>query len=184
MSRFTGFIYRKARFFALFGATFLVLGLGGLAWSARPTESFSDEFTPFALPSIELPDLQTDSLVDVGDLVGKPTVINFFFSDCVGCVTEMPMLERTFQKFGDSVRFLGVNHLEKRALGRDIVRKTGVTYQVVWDKEGKVAPAAGVLAFPATLFLDAHGVVQKRHLGVITSQELERQLDSMTHRIP
>ncbi len=184
MSRLAALIYRRARFFALFGATFLVVGLGGLGLTYRTSHSAADEFTPFALPSIVLPDLRTKSLVDLGDLVGKPTVINFFFSDCVGCVTEMPMLERTFKKFGDSVRFIGVNHLEKRSLGLDIVRKTGVTYQVVWDEEGKVAPVAGVLAFPATLFLDANGIVQKRHLGVITSRELERQLASMTKRIP
>ena len=78
------------------------------------------------------PAFDLESLSDEGDRVtlaeyaGAPVVLNFWASWCAPCVKEMPLLERAHQRYGDEVRFVGIDGNDSRRLARRLMAETGV----------------------------------------------------------
>ena len=149
---------------------------GGVVWLVAPT---TVPAKPYALPRIELPDLQTGRSVRLGNVRERPFVINFFFSDCAACVVELPRIEAAAKKWAGRIDVIGIDHFERRAEGLAFVSARGITFPVAWDEKGIFAPQVGVTAFPATLFVDRNGIVRKRFLGEISVSRLNRELEAL-----
>jgi thiol-disulfide isomerase/thioredoxin len=110
----------------------------------------------------------------LSDLRGKPVVLNFWRSDCVPCVTEMPDLERVHRRYGDRVEFLGLatNEVDDEA-ARIRGRAAGVTYRLGFDEGGAIARRFVVTSIPTTVLIDADGhVVFKGQPGALDASEL------------
>jgi thiol-disulfide isomerase/thioredoxin len=116
--------------------------------------------------------------VPLADLVGTPTVVNFFASYCVPCITEMPAFEEVHQDLGPGaeVQFLGLAVSDRTADAEELVRDTGVTYPTAEDKDGSVIAALEGIVLPTTVLLDADGAVVARHNGELTADELRALL--------
>ena len=165
----------------LFGAfacfTFLV---GGVLWLRQPL-LVATPTRPFQLATKQLPDLRDPAGPPhtFGGKLERPMVVNFFFSDCVGCVEELPRFEAAAKQWAGKIDVVGVDHFEPRAEGLKLVESTGITFPVAWDESGDLAPLAGVTAFPATLFIDSHGTVVRRVLGQLSSERLNREVEAL-----
>ena len=94
------------------------------------------------------------------DFEGFPVVINFFASTCAPCVREMPEFQQAFATYGDQVAFLGLNHRESVAEGREVAEATQVTYPLASDPDGSLLAAFEGLAMPTTVLVDADGNVK------------------------
>ena len=111
--------------------------------------------------------------VSLDSLRGTPTVVNFFASTCIPCITEMPAFEEVHQALGDSVAFLGLAVADRPEDALDLVERTGVTYATAQDKDQSVFNAiSGGLGLPTTVLLDADGEVAAQHTGALTANEL------------
>jgi thiol-disulfide isomerase/thioredoxin len=155
--------------------TILVIGLLWLLGSEQlrvPTK-------PYQLSSALLPDLRDLSkpAISIGERRNRPTVVNFFFSDCPGCVTELPLFEAASKRWANKIDVIGVDHFETRKAGLGLLARTKISFPVAWDETGVLAPVAQVSAFPATLFVDRNGIVQRRILGRISASQLNRELE-------
>lgn len=149
----------------------------GAIWLLMPQTTRTN---PYPLATMTLPNLRANaSEVRFGGKRERPLVINFFFSDCVGCVTELPRIEAAAKKWTGQIDIVGVDHFEPRASGADFAAKTGITFPVGWDQTGEFAPLVGVNAFPATLFVDKEGIVRRRVLGQISEQRLNSELQQL-----
>ena len=109
---------------------------------------------------------------------GTPTVVNFFSSTCVPCITEMPAFESVYQELRGSgqVAFLGLAVADRTEAALDLVEETGVTYPTAQDKDASVITALGGTLLPTTVVLDAAGQVVSRHAGELTADELRAVL--------
>jgi thiol-disulfide isomerase/thioredoxin len=110
----------------------------------------------------------------LSDLRGKPVVLNFWRSDCVPCVTEMPDLEQVHRRYGDRVEFLGLatNEVSDEA-ARTRARTAGVTYRLGFDEGGAIARRFVVTSIPTTVLIDAAGhIVFKGRPGALDAAEL------------
>ena len=69
-------------------------------------------------------------------------VVNFFFSDCVGCVDELPRFELAAKEWAGKIDIVGVDHFEPRDEGLKLPRlkSTGISFPVAWDRTGELAP--------------------------------------------
>ena len=114
--------------------------------------------------------------VPLASLRGAPTVVNFFASTCIPCITEMPAFEEVYQALGGReapVQFLGVAISTDRSDdAQELVERTGVTYPTAKDKDSSVASALDVALLPTTVFLDADGKVAKSSSGELSADEL------------
>jgi len=110
---------------------------------------------------------------NLSDLVGQPVVLNFWASWCPACISEMPAIAEADLRFGDRVRFVGLNMQEVNLdAAIDLAGVTGVEYQLAHDPDGAIFREFGGLAMPTTIFIDADGSVARVHSGAIFSDDL------------
>lgn len=136
-----------------------------------------------------LPDCRFEGLaghadVDLDALKGTPTVLNFWAGWCPNCIKEMPAFDAVFRKLDGSVRFVGLDLLgvmgETKKAAVTLAARTEVTYPLAYDRGGYLyghfsgRRAAPVL--PATVLIDATGVVRHLRFGELSGPELEEQI--------
>jgi thiol-disulfide isomerase/thioredoxin len=114
--------------------------------------------------------------VPLSTLRGGPTLVNFFASTCVPCVTEMPAFEEVYQEVGDEVAFLGLAVADRPEDAQALVERTGVTYPTAQDPDSAVITALGGSVLPTTVLLDADGEIVATHNGELDADELRALL--------
>jgi thiol-disulfide isomerase/thioredoxin len=108
------------------------------------------------------------------DWRGQPVVVNFWASWCPPCVAEMrDAFEPLHAEPGDRVVFLGVDVQDTPAAARQVVERTGVTYELTADPDGTLFAAFGGFGMPTTVLVDADGRVVAQHTGALTRADLE-----------
>lgn len=122
------------------------------------------------------------SPASTGDFAGRPTVINFWASNCAACIAEMPDFELASQALGGRVQFVGVNVADVRADALELAAQTGVTYPLADDPDSEVFRAFGGFVMPTTALLNPQGQVAFVWSGVLTNEELRILID--THILP
>ena len=119
--------------------------------------------------------------VKLSDLRGKVVVVNFWATWCGPCDAEMPMLVKTAASYeGKNVAFIGASldadETKKKIAG--YVEKRKITYSI-WvgatDDDLKYFQLGK--AVPATIFVDANGVIRARILGQMQPGEIEERVD-------
>jgi thiol-disulfide isomerase/thioredoxin len=100
---------------------------------------------------------------------GKPTYVFLFASWCGPCQEELPFVRNAYEKFGDRVRFVGVDVLEDAAAGRAAVANAGLPFPValfpIDALDAIIDPTAQLAAgmkyrIPADFLIDGTGVVR------------------------
>lgn len=107
---------------------------------------------------------------------GRRLVVNFFASWCAPCLAEMPGFERTSQDLGDRVAFLGIN-LQDNPEARQVVERTGITYDVARDTSGSLFQSFGAIAMPTTVLIDANGQLVDLISGELSARSLRERID-------
>ena len=123
-----------------------------------------------------------DRPLNAGD--GRPTVVNLWASWCPPCVREMPLLQRTADRAGEAVRFVGVDIEDEEASAASLLEATGVRYDQYADPEGDVRTAVRAVGLPVTLVFDAQGREVARRLGEIKGSWLEDSLRQAGAALP
>jgi len=170
---------------------FLLAGCSGLQ-GTEGLQYISDDGRVLQFPADERLDpvtvtgtSLTGDPVDSASYLGKPLVINVWWSGCVPCRTEMPMLVAAEKDLTGTASFLGINI---RDLSDDaaiaFAKAKGADYPSIYDPysrsllafSGDVSPRSP----PTTLVLDAEGRVAAMISGPIPSQltltELVKQI--------
>ncbi len=116
----------------------------------------------------------------LASLRGRPTVLNFWASWCINCISEMPAFQKVHAALGNRVGFVGINVLglqgETKGAGRAFAKRTGVHYQLAFDPGGLLyahfyaTTARPVM--PITVFVDASGIVKEPHFGPFDATSL------------
>jgi len=127
-------------------------------------------------PVFSLPDA-TGQRVSLQDLQGKPVFLNFWASWCGPCHEEMPDLVEAEKRFGQLVRFVGVNlttEEKNQAAAEQFLQQYQVTYLNLFDTKGKAKKAYQIVGIPTSFLLDENGRILYHHMGPITVKQLEQ----------
>lgn len=116
------------------------------------------------------------------DLIGTPTIVNFWASNCPPCLAEMPAFEEAHQALIGSVDFVGIDVADDPEAARDLAEQTGVTYRLAEDPDSAVFQSFGGFVLPTTVFLNERGEVAYVWIGALTGEELRKLVD--THLLP
>jgi peroxiredoxin len=118
------------------------------------------KFIGKALPAFTLKDINGNT-VHSADLVGKPTVINFWFIACKPCVSEMPDLNK-MKTLHQDVQFLAMTFDNKEKVAQFLKEKQFDFLQIA-DAGTYVRSMAS--SYPTTMFIDAKGIVREITTG-------------------
>jgi thiol-disulfide isomerase/thioredoxin len=145
---------------------------------AQPQESAAAEKTELtgeidrafagqAAPAITLSN-PTGTTLALGELKGKPTLVNLWATWCVPCVTEMPLLNDLAGELGDSVRVLTVSEDLKGAKAVEpFFAERDLAHLTKWmdPKNDLVIAYGGNASLPLTVMYDAQGKEVWRIVG-------------------
>ena len=118
-------------------------------------------------PGVTFTSLQGDKL-STADLRGRVVLVNFWATDCVTCIREMPSLAQTYGKYrGQGFEMIAV------AMSYDppnyvihYTEKNALPFKVALDPLGEIGKAFGdVKATPTTILIDKRGNIVSRILG-------------------
>ncbi|KGD93625.1 thioredoxin [Achromobacter sp. RTa] len=133
-----------------------------------------------ALMQLQLPDLNGASH-SLSGWKGQPIVVNFWATWCAPCVREMPELDALQKKY-PNVRFVGIG-VDSAANMQKFVEKVQVSYPL-WvigagaiDTLRKLGNPSGGLPF--TIVFNADGGINRKILGEIQPDDLERTLSGL-----
>jgi thiol-disulfide isomerase/thioredoxin len=107
-----------------------------------------DPMPPFNLKST------TNQVVTQSDFKGKPTVVDFFFSGCGGCVQAIPVLNE-FKRQRPDVRTLAMT-FDGSDLAADFVHRHGLNWPTVSGAIG-YADSLGIIGSPSLALVSADG---------------------------
>lgn len=118
------------------------------------------------------------TLASTAEFTGRPTVVNFWASNCAACVAEMPEFEEVHLALADRVDFVGMNTADvSRDAAVALAAQTGVTYRLADDTSSMVFREFGGFVMPTTVLLNPQGQVAYSWSGVLTADELTRLIN-------
>jgi len=130
-------------------------------------------------PAFELEALR-GAKVSLGELAGKPVVINFWATWCEPCRAEHEVLRRAATTLGGHVSFVGIAFdSEREQVDKYLSGHGQASYPILLDDGGRVAIAYGVRGVPETYFVDRAGVVRSKVEGPLTPGQLNRHLQPL-----
>lgn len=110
-----------------------------------------------AVPDFALPDL-TGNDVDLASFRGKPVVLVFWADWCPDCKPIIPELNRLH---ASGVHVLAINLMESKERVAAAVKKHGIQYPVVLDRNGDVGRLYGVTGIPNVFVVDENGMLKE-----------------------
>jgi thiol-disulfide isomerase/thioredoxin len=137
-----------------------------------PTIATNSAVAGTSLPEVSLLTLD-DKTIDSITLIGKPLILNFWYSTCEPCRREMPVLAASADTHSATVRFVGINMNDSIETATAFAEKYNVLYDIMFDSSGSFIGDLGVATAPMTLFVDPQGVIVDQVAGEITSEKLE-----------
>jgi peroxiredoxin len=117
--------------------------------------------------------------VRLSDFRGRPVVLNFFALWCTSCLTEMPEIKAAQEERGvDTFAVLAVNTGETRERALEFVDFLDAPFTYGLDTSLVVSDAYRVYGLPATVFIDAEGVIRMIYAGYTGTQRFNAFLDA------
>jgi peroxiredoxin len=115
----------------------------------------------------------------LADLNGKWTFLNFWSISCPPCYKEMPDLVKLYDEFqSEHFELIGVAmSYDRPDLVIDTKEKHQLNYPISLDLNNEINQRFGPLEMiPTTVLLAPDGQVVKKHVGLITYQQLKTML--------
>jgi cytochrome c biogenesis protein CcmG, thiol:disulfide interchange protein DsbE len=132
-------------------------------------------------PRVTLERLDGEGLVSLSDFRGKAVVLNFWASWCRPCKDEIPTLQSAWKRYRErGLVVLGINAQDFRIDARRFLDRYGVTYPVLYDRNGSTLGRFGNTGFPETWFVSRSGRLVGEHIrGPFDAEQLERNIQTV-----
>ena len=158
----------------------LILGLGFKLEDPHllPSVLIDRPFPEFQLAELHDPDRQ----VTKQDLLGRVSLVNIWATWCPNCVIEHPELTRISREEG--ILIYGVNYNDSVEKARRWLVRYGDPYEFsMVDDRGKLGIDLGVYGAPETFVIDANGVIQYKHIGIVSRQVWHQTLKPLIEQL-
>lgn len=118
--------------------------------------------------------------ISMKDLRGKTVLVNFWATDCPGCIKEMPDLIDTYQQYKDKnfVVIAVAMPYDPPAQVANYTKEKNLPFAVMHDGYGEMVKAFGdVNLTPTSFIFDAQGNRLQKIIGELNFAELRKLLN-------
>ena len=116
------------------------------------------------------------------DLRGQVTLVNFWASSCTSCVSEMPALADTHQRYkarGYNTLAIAMSY-DTPSYVVNFAQTRQLPFEVAIDSTGATAKAWGDIRLtPTSFLLNKKGEIVKRYVGSPNFAELNRLIEGL-----
>lgn len=145
----------------------LTMGALGIVSPKSYAASEMPEAKKFTLSTLD-----GEKEVSLEDFAGKAVVINFWATWCGPCREEMPLLQKEWEKYQKKdIEFIGIDVMDDKNLAAALTKEMGITYINLHDASGEISNKYGVIALPATFFINKEGLVAIKNYGPFLGKE-------------
>lgn len=172
----------KARFLIPVVVVIGLLALLAVGLTLNPREVPSPLINKNA-PEFVLPRLyQPDQLITQNALKGEISMLNVWASWCVACREEHAQIERLAKEYGFTI--IGLNYKDKPEEARAWLAQFGNPYTAIAvDLDGRAGIDWGVYGVPETFIVDVQGRIRYKHIGPISSGQIESDIMPVIQQI-
>ena len=128
-------------------------------------------------PDVEVLDVD-GSPVQTGSMVGRPLIVNVWYSSCLACLRALPEFAAVQQQYRGVVRFVGINPVDDIDTMVAVAAGAGVVYELYRDHEIRFIETISPVGYPITLFVAADGTVVEQ-TGEIDADGLRSRIAAM-----
>ena len=130
-------------------------------------------------PNFALTDLDGVKHV-LEDYKGQGVFLNFWGTWCKPCEYEMPYIQSQYEVFKDKgVQVIAVNVNEAEFVVNKFVKRHGLTFPVVIDKDNQVQQRYLINPLPATYLIDKNGKVVDYTTGSLTEEKIQKMMEKI-----
>lgn len=129
-------------------------------------------------PGFTLKDLSGNA-VKLSDFEGNVVLLNFWATWCGPCRVEIPEFIRLREQYhtrGFEIIGISLDDEDAREGVAAFARRLNINYPIVIGTAETVEAYGPMNAIPTTLILDRQGRIHSRHLGMLTYDEVEKQI--------
>jgi len=133
----------------------------------------------------QAPDFQLQNLdgqtVSLGNLQGKPVLINFWATWCSPCVSEMPYIQEIYEEWADKgLVVVAINLGESSSKAEEFMQSYNLSFTVLLDTKKDVAQKYSIQYIPTTFFIDKDGIIQDKMIGAFQNKaQIENRLSKI-----
>lgn len=120
--------------------------------------------------------------VEMGALRGRPVLVNFWATSCVGCVAEMPHLTELYNELEPSgFEMIGVAmYYDPPNQVLELTRQKQLPYPISLDVDGQIGKAFGEVSLtPTTFLIDPEGKIVFHKIGELDMAQVHSKITSM-----
>ena len=131
-------------------------------------------------PDFELQNLDGQT-VSLGNLRGKPVLINFWKTTCPSCVSEMPYIQEIYEEWSDQgLLVLAINIGEGSSKVEEFMQGNNLSFTVLLDTRQDIAYKYNFRYIPTTFFIDKDGIIQDKIIGAFQNKtQIENRLSKI-----
>ncbi|SIS63736.1 AhpC/TSA family protein [Belliella pelovolcani] len=132
-------------------------------------------FTAFELEN------KDGEIVTLEDLKGKPTLIEFTFTGCAGCVKILPELREVYDQYEGKLNIVSIYSDKTRKSfenNNPVYKKELVIWTSLWDPTDFVSRVNQVNTYPTFILLNEHGEMIDKFL-IIGNGKVKRKIAAL-----
>lgn len=118
--------------------------------------------------------------IAMDELKGKVVLVNFWATDCPGCIKEMPQLIKTYNQFHDKgLEIIAVAmHYDQTSQVVNYSRDQALPFPVMHDVTAEISEKFGKVSLTPTAFIyDKQGYLLQRTMGELDFDSLSQLLN-------
>lgn len=154
-----------------------LLIMAGTVLYVDELQADSDDVKVGAQVGMKAPDFTLEDMsgeeVNLYDFQGQKVFLNFWATWCPPCKEEMPAIQQLY-KDNENIKVLTVNIQESKDKVFDYLMKNNFSFTNLLDKSGTVASSQYLVrGIPTTFILDKNSLIQARHSGALTYEQMQ-----------
>jgi thiol-disulfide isomerase/thioredoxin len=124
----------------------------------------------------------TGAKVKLADFKGKVIALNFWATWCVPCKAEIPEFVDLQSRYGEQgLQFIGLSVDDPLSKLKPYVDQMKMNYPILQGRgnDAILDAFAPIGSLPVTVLISRDGTVCKKHVGPVTKELLEREIQSL-----
>ncbi|MCG9127562.1 redoxin domain-containing protein [Candidatus Poribacteria bacterium] len=116
-------------------------------------------------PEITITNLKGEEL-SLEDFKGQVVLLDFWATWCGPCITEIPKVKKTYEKYKDQkFQIIGISLDRSLTPLTEYIQQEELSWHHYWDEDRKIRTLFEVKAIPSAFLIDGDGIIQKAYLG-------------------